>query len=303
MNDSQSACAINELQDVKLLGICGREGAGKTTITNILTGQNGPLYEVRKINDRLPLDYIIDIIFGEDALMVNDRDPIWNLTRLDQYKLMIKLITNYVDSNWLAKYNYASFTAPIDIPASSGCDASSGHDASTRTSNWVEFSFATALKKVCAVLFHVPYDILLAQTEAARVARETIHYCKDFDMIPPMNGRVILEYFGTDVMRNNFDPAIWIKIVERDSAFAIKQGNSVVFPDVRFENEIDMINRLDGALLVVYRNDEDLILTDDDLKTHPAKWNFLRYYANAKKLLKFKNNVLISDLAAIFSTF
>jgi hypothetical protein len=148
----------------------------------------------------------------------------------------------------------------------------------------------------------VPYSILLAQTEADRIAREAQLYGHNYDKLPngkPMNGRVILEYFGTDVMRNNFDKAVWIKIVERDSAHAIKQGLRVIFPDVRFENEVEMINKVGGSLLLVYRKNDDLILTDDDTKTHPAKWHFLRYYPNAKKLIKFKYDKPLNELQTI----
>lgn len=278
------------LNDINLLGICGREGAGKTTIANILTDGEGSHFLLRRIDNRSPLDYIVDVIFGTDAQM-NEKghDPIWNLSRLEQYKIMTDLITKYVDSKWMAKHNTMTpFIAPFD-------------DVQSET-GWVEFSFATALKKVCSVLFKVSYTILLAQTEADRKAREELLYGHDFDRLPnqkPMNGRVILEYFGTDVMRNNFDKAIWIKIVERESAHAIKMGFRVVFPDVRFENEVEMINKVCGTLLLVYRDENDLVLTDADRKTHPAKWHFLLYYPNAKKLIKFKNDKPLSELPCI----
>lgn len=277
---------LDQLKETNLLGICGREGAGKTTIANLLTNEYGSSYKLQRVDNKFPLDYIVYVMFGTDAqLNVDGRDPIWNLTRLEQYQVMIDLITKYVDSTWIAKHNNTPFIAPFD-------DTSSN-------SSWVEFSFATALKKVCSVLFKVSYTILLAQTESDRTAREENLYGHDFDNLPdkkPMNGRVILEYFGTDVMRNHFDKAVWIKIVERESAHAVKNGFRVVFPDIRFENEVEMINNIGGTLLLVYRKDDDLVLTDADTKTHQAKWHFLRYYPNAKKLIKFRNDKTLSEL-------
>lgn len=274
--------SINQLKDISLLGICGREGAGKTTITNIL--KNDINYIINKETNCTPLDYIIDVIFGTDDLLNNNKDPIWNLTRLEQYQIISDLISKHVDSEWLARHNHAPFLIPYDC---------------FEQTKWVEFSFATALKKICSVLFKIPYAILLAQTEYDRKAREENLYGHGFNKLPdgkPMNGRNILEYFGTDVMRNCFDQSVWIKIVERESAYFIKQGLKVVFPDVRFENEVDMINNIGGTLLLVYRKDEDLILTEEDRKTHPAKWHFLQYYSKAKKLIKFQNNIPLEDL-------
>jgi hypothetical protein len=279
---------LEQLKNVSLLGICGREGAGKTTIANILINSSNTNYEMKLIGGNLrPLDYIVDTIFGTNEQMNKGRDPIWNFSRLEQYDVIIGLITNYVDSNWIAKHNVAPFIAPFDI---------------LQSKKWVEFSFATALKKICSVIFQVPYKELLGQTVEDRKARETNLYGQGFDKLPdgkPMNGRVLLEYFGTDVMRNHFDKAVWINIVERESSYAIKQGFRVVFPDVRFENEIEMINKIDGTLLLVYRKEDDLILTYDDQKTHPAKWNFLQYYTNAKNLITFQNNLSLIELEAM----
>lgn len=278
---------LTELNTMKLLGICGREGAGKTTIANMLTGKDGSHYLLRHLENRKPLDYIVDVMFGTDTQM---NDPIWNLTRVEQYQVMTDLITKHVDSTWLTRHNYAPFIAPYeDIQPTTG---------------WVEFSFATALKKICSVLFKASYAVLLGQTAEDRKAREEYLYGHDFDQLPsrkPMNGRVVLEYFGTDVMRNHFDKAVWIKIVERESTHALKQGFRVVFSDVRFENEIGMINIMGGTILLVYRKDEDLVLTEADTQTHPAKWHFLRYYHHAKKLLQYKNDKSLEHLRTTFA--
>ncbi len=59
-----------------------------------------------------------------------------------------------------------------------------------------------------------------------------------------------------------------------------------------------MINNLDGDLYVVYRNTGELIITDHDRTTHPAKWNFLKSYTSAKKYKMFRNPGTMESLIA-----
>jgi len=251
---------------INILGICGREGAGKTTIANLLTGNTGPLFELREVE---PIGYICDVLFGED-------DQIWKLKRFEQKMVVSCMLRIHVDSKW--EENHKICLAPFDIMPDT-------------SSNWTEFSLATSLKKVCSVIFDTPYDVLLAQTPEARIARETVKCGETFDRLPyNMNGRICLEYFGTDVMRNHFDKDIWIKILRREVSSAIAAGQRVAIPDIRFANELELINGLDGTLMTVYRNDTELILTDTDRNTHPAKWNFLEFYMLAHRKLIYQNN-------------
>lgn len=284
-------------EQINVLGICGREGAGKTTIANILTNQTGPQYELRPIDD--PIDYICDVIFGTE-------DLIWTLTREQQHRLMENFITVYVDREWIQTYGNTPMLAPFDITGFSGVSGFS--ETKTPNDNWVEFSMATPLKKICSVIFQIPYEVLLAQTPEDRILRETIvapinslHYKDD-----TINGRVALEYFGTDVMRNLFDKDIWLKIMQRDAAAAIASGKRVVIPDIRFENEMNLINSLGGTLLVVCRDINELSITDADIKTHPSKWNFIDFYKNAKKYYVFLNvwplEVLPSKIRSLTAT-
>lgn len=268
-------------ENINVLGICGREGAGKTTIANILTNQIGPQYELRLINS--PLDYICDVIFGTLT------DNIWTLTREQQLAWMESFIHSYVDREWMNTYGKKQMFAPFDI-------------INDNNDNWIEFSMATPLKKVCSVIFQIPYEVLLAQTPADRILRETIVTKVNGNTI---NGRVALEYFGTDIMRNLFDKDIWLKIMQRDAAVVIASNRKVVIPDIRFENEMNLVNKLGGTLLVVCRNTNELVLTEADIKTHPAKWNFINFYKNAKKYYVFLNiwplDVLPSQIKQMFN--
>ncbi len=254
---------------INVLGICGREGAGKTTIANGLTGSS-PEYELRITTN--PLDFICEVIFGET-------DTIWEISPEGQRSLMRRLIRDYVDVDWFAKHpDGKTYQVPYETVPNG--------------STWREFSFATPLKRICSLIYDVPYDVLLAQTPETRISRET------FVCVGGHNGRTCLEYFGTNVLRKLFDEDIFLKILQREALACIASGCRVVIPDVRFENEINLINNLSGTLLVVSRNASELNITDADRKTHPAKWHFLQYYRNAKKFICFLNYGSIDVLNA-----
>jgi len=264
-------------QTITVLGLCGREGSGKTTVANMLTG--GPKHELRKIKD--PLTYMTDVLFGNN-------NP-WGYSIEEQKDCLKLIIETNVDSKWFEKHPPGEYIAPFDVVSDK---------------KWVEFSMATPLKKVCSIIFDIDYDILLAQTPEARVIRETMSCRHDYDKLPEglFNGRVCLEYFGTDVMRNKFDIDIWMKILKRDAIRAINNDKRVVIPDVRFENEIDLIRKLDGTLLVIYRSDSELILTENDKKMHPAKWSFLEHYTKSKKYEMLCNNGSVYELQNMLNT-
>lgn len=65
--------------------------------------------------------------------------------------------------------------------------------------------------------------------------------------------RWVLQYMGTDVMRKHFIDNIWIWSLEKKLA-----GNDrpTVITDVRFPNEIRMIQELGGKLIWVRRRPE-----------------------------------------------
>ena len=277
----------NMQKRINFLGICGREGAGKNTIANILQFNSHlpnpePIWELREIDN--PLCYMAHVLFGfplnNDNLKMTD--PIWGKTQDEAYALLSDLIVKQVDKDWFTKHP-TGFTYCVPFPIEQ------------ESSDWVEFSMADPLKKVCSLIFDIPYDILIASTPENRKLREEM-YSPQLSVCGSITGRYCLEYFGTDVMRNNFDNDIWIKILKRESAKSIEQGKRVVIPDIRFPNEGQLIEDLDGTLLTIYRKPEDLILTEDDKKTHPAKWRFLTFYKKMKNPISIHNNGTIDDL-------
>jgi Deoxynucleotide monophosphate kinase len=275
------------MEQTKVLGICGREGAGKNTVANILQFDShlpnqDPTWELREIDN--PLCYMAHVLFGfpmnhDDPLI---KDPIWGMTQGKAYDMLSKLLIKYVDKDWLAAHPTGmNYNVPFPIQ--------------TSDNTWREFSMADPLKRICALIFDIPYKILLAQTPEDRKLRENT-FSPQQSVCGAVTGRYCLEYFGTDVMRNNFDNDIWIKILKREASKTIDAGFKVVIPDIRFPNEGKLIDELDGTLLTIYRNPTDLDLTEEDQKTHPAKWKFLTFNDQVKHSISIHNDGSIDKL-------
>ena len=271
--------------NIKILGICGREGAGKNTVANILqfnSPQNtNPTWELREVDN--PLVYIAHVLFGFPMRVdTTIKEPIWGLDQDRAFNLIVRLLVNYVDKQWFTKHP-------------TGCVYKLPFPISTSESKWCEFSMADSLKRICTLIFDIPYEILLAQTPETRKLRETT-YSPNLSVCGAVTGRYCLEYFGTDVMRNNFDSDIWIKILKREARSAINNGKYVVIPDIRFPNEGNLIDELGGTLLTIYRQPTDLDLTEEDQKTHPAKWKFLTFNQTVKNRAIIHNRGTIEEL-------
>lgn len=266
-----------------ILGICGREGAGKNTVANLLqfnSHLSGPTWELREVDN--PIIYIAHVLFGfpmrTDMTM---KDPIWEMTQDKAFALIADLLINGVDKDWFTKHPTGCvYRLPFPL-------ATSGR--------WCEFSMADPLKRISTLIFDIPYDILLAQTPETRKLRETT--CSpELSVCGAVTGRYCLEYFGTDVMRNKFDNDIWIKILKHEARSAMDNGKCVVIPDIRFPNEGNLIDELGGILLTIYRKPTDLDLTEEDKKTHPAKWKFLTFNQSVKNPASIHNCGTIEEL-------
>ena len=271
--------------NTKLLGICGREGAGKTTVANFLT-DGGDRFIMREIDD--PVRYIVHILFGFplDGQLdsPNEKDPIWNMTYPEAVGTVINLLHTHVDTSWSTK------CMPMGrryMAAFSNRDEGSNSSAN---GTWAEFSFADSLKQIAAIIFDLDFQMLLAQTPKDRVKRET-EKTQEFNKCGAITGRYALEFLGTDVFRNHFDNDVWIKIARREAKSWMDMGGKVVIPDVRFPNEMEFINGENGTMLLIYRDARELLLTTADRESHPAKWKFLDFCGDAKNLIMFHNVV------------
>jgi hypothetical protein len=64
-----------------------------------------------------------------------------------------------------------------------------------------------------------------------------------------------LQVIGTECMRNNFDPDVWVKsLFETVGKKCIEAGHIMVIPDVRFPNEVEYLKKNGG---IVFRLEGD----------------------------------------------
>lgn len=138
----------------------------------------------------------------------------------------------------------------------------------------IPITFAEPVKLVTEIIFGFDYEMLLGETPESRVQRETLR-----DEIWNKTPREALEYIGTDLFRDCFDNKIWIKIALRKILEESKKNPdkkiNFIITDCRFVNEIDVIKSLGGKICFIYREENDLIVTDEDKTTHVSKWQFL----------------------------
>lgn len=115
-------------------------------------------------------------------------------------------------------------------------------------------SFADTLKNAAATIFRWDRAMLEGDTKDSREKREQVdEWWADRLGIPDFSPRYLLQYMGTEVMRNNLHPDIWVLSLER-KIIECGPGDYVV-PDVRFPNEIRMIKRNGGKVWHVQRGE------------------------------------------------
>jgi len=112
-------------------------------------------------------------------------------------------------------------------------------------------SFANTLKDAVAAVFGWDRVLLEGRTNEARTWREEVDswWAERLNM-PNLTPRWVLQYWGTDVLRNQFHDDIWIASIENKLR---KTKDHIVISDVRFPNEIQAIHNAGGLVVRVQR--------------------------------------------------
>lgn len=111
-------------------------------------------------------------------------------------------------------------------------------------------SFATSLKDAVAAVFGWDREALEGKTTESREWRETVDsWWSERLNIPDLTPRLMLQQWGTEVCRNHFHNDIWIASLERRMA----ANSNTVISDCRFPNEIDVIKKMSGITIRIYR--------------------------------------------------
>ena len=159
-----------------------------------------------------------------------------------------------------------------------------------------KISFADKLKDSVSILFDWPRDMLEGETPDSRFWREQEDKFWTAETGRSITPRLVLQEFGTDCMRNGFYDGVWVSFVKKK--IIDNPDNNFVIPDVRFENEVEVIKSMGGKVWCVkrgpdplwFRQYQDLGLEPKDV--HPSEWR----WANAHFDFNIYNEGTIDDL-------
>lgn len=185
--------------------------------------------------------------------------------------------------------------------------------------DWEVLSFASHLKDVVSLLFSWDRALLEGDTTESREWREKPDDFWSKKLGKEFTPRFAMQFFGTNLLRNQFYEDIWVSSVEKK---IIDGTKNVVITDVRFPNEIDMIKKMGGIIWRVERGvlpfwyetarkigqdkaremngfkplNKELpnnIVNHLLIQVHPSEWRWIGY-DNPKTI--FKNNSSLETL-------
>jgi hypothetical protein len=117
------------------------------------------------------------------------------------------------------------------------------------TYDFTKVAFADPLKDAVAALLDIPRDEVdtWKSDEEAAVILDWSYGRKEF------NGREFLQRFGTEMGRNTFGNNFWVEQWEDHLYRHSMQADDIVVTDVRFRNEAEKIQELNGLVVRITR--------------------------------------------------
>ena len=131
-------------------------------------------------------------------------------------------------------------------------------------------SFAKSLKDAVSSMFNWDREMLEGNTTSSRHWREQPDKFWSEKMGKEVTPRLILQQFGTEVMRGQMYDAIWV-----DSVIGRYKGENTVISDTRFQNEIKTIKAHGGIVVLVKRGE---IPTREEMQkqgAHQSEWDWI----------------------------
>ena len=131
-------------------------------------------------------------------------------------------------------------------------------------------SFAKRLKDAVSSMFNWDRDMLEGNTTSSRHWREQPDKFWSEKMGKEVTPRLILQQFGTEVMRGQMYDGIWV-----DSVIGRYKGENTVISDTRFQNEIKTIKAHGGKILLVKRGE---LPTREEMQkqgAHRSEWDWM----------------------------
>ena len=131
-------------------------------------------------------------------------------------------------------------------------------------------SFAKSLKDAVSSMFNWDRDMLEGNTTSSRHWREQPDKFWSEKMGKEVTPRLILQQFGTEIMRGQMYDGIWV-----DSVIGRYKGENTVISDTRFQNEIKTIKAHGGKILLVKRGE---LPTREEMQkqgAHQSEWDWM----------------------------
>ena len=114
-------------------------------------------------------------------------------------------------------------------------------------------SFAASLKDAVAAVFGWDRELLEGTTKSSREWREERDEWWSNRLGMVITPRWVLQFWGTDVLRNHFHNDIWVASVENK----LRQAkDNIVITDCRFANEVNAIKNAGGITVRVQRGEK-----------------------------------------------
>ena len=116
-------------------------------------------------------------------------------------------------------------------------------------SGWVQLSFAEPLRQMLLTLNPV-IDVQEWKSIRLQDVVKTFGW-NEAKKISEV--RRLLQIMGTEVGRNMIDQELWTQLAKKEMDRHFKAGQSVVFTDCRFPNEVAMIRMNGGKIIRIHR--------------------------------------------------
>ena len=130
----------------------------------------------------------------------------------------------------------------LGITGKAGSGKDTLADALIRKHGGVKVAFSDTLKAACKVLFQLSESQLYNRAEKERI-----------DERWGRSPRQLMQFVGTDLLRNQLDKEIFIKSMRARVQKLLELHPFVVVADCRFENEAALVRDMGGTVIHLHR--------------------------------------------------
>lgn len=143
-------------------------------------------------------------------------------------------------------------------------------------------SFAASLKDAVSSVFGWDRELLEGSTKSSREWREQKDEWWSNRLQMEVTPRWVLQYWGTDVLRNHFHTDIWVASVENK----LRQSkDNIVITDCRFSNEVSAIKNVGGTTMRISRGPKPEWY-DSAVSYNKGEWGNMTWSISKERLIR-----------------